>query len=190
MSKEDRISLRTVTIPNFLSLLRIILIPIFIYLYLDHREKLALGMLFLASITDFLDGIAARAFNQRSRLGYILDPLADKLLMDSTYILFSLRVLPLTVYIPKWLTITIVSRDVILILGTAILTLFNPNRILKPHWLGKTTTTLQMLTAILVLFVNVSGSMLPGFTLLFWLTGAFTIISGFYYILREIGNIE
>ncbi len=190
MSKEDKISLRTITIPNLLSLLRIVLIPIFIYFYLDQRKELALGILFLASITDFLDGIAARAFNQRSRLGYILDPLADKLLMDSTYILFTLRALPLTVYIPKWLTITIVSRDVVLILGAAILTLFNPDRVPTPHWLGKITTSLQMLTAILVLFVNVSGNMMPGLSVLFWLTGFFTVVSGFYYVLREIGNIE
>lgn len=189
MSKEDRISLRTITIPNFLSLLRIVLIPIFIYFYLDQQKVLALGILFLASITDFLDGIAARVFNQRSKLGYILDPLADKLLMDSTYILFTLRALPLTLYIPKWLTITIVSRDVILILGAAIMTLFNPNRVLRPHWVGKITTSLQMFTAILVLFVNVSGNMLPGFTWLFRLTGVFTVVSGFYYVLREIGNI-
>jgi len=80
-----------ITIPNLLSLIRIVLIPFFIHLFLKGNTQAALVVLFIASVTDLLDGFIARAFNQRSRVGYILDPLADKLLMDSTYILFSLK---------------------------------------------------------------------------------------------------
>jgi len=187
---KDKLSLKALTVPNMLSLLRIILIPIFIYLYIDGERDLALGVLFLASITDLLDGIIARAFNQKSRIGYILDPLADKLLMDSTYILFTIRALPLTIFVPKWLTITIVSRDIFLVIGASLLTLMYPDRILKPHWLGKLTTTVQIIVAILVLFANVTKMEIPGMLILFWITAGVTIISGFYYILREIGELE
>jgi len=187
---SEKISFKTITLPNILSVLRIVLIPVFIYFYLDQQKILALAVLFIASATDLLDGIAARAFNQRSRVGYILDPLADKLLMDSTYILFTIKALPLTIYVPKWLTLTIVSRDLIMVLGAGLITILTPDRILKPHWLGKATTTAQMVTAILVLFINVSSVKIPGMTGIFWFTGILTIISGFYYILREISNVE
>ncbi len=179
-----------ITIPNVLSLIRIILIPFFIHLFLKGNIKAALAVLFIASLTDLLDGFIARAFNQRSRVGYILDPLADKLLMDSTYILFSLKSLELTVHIPQWITITVVSRDIIIVIGASILYLLNPQRILKPHWLGKATTTVQMATAIVVLFVNVSRFTLPYLNILFWLTGGLTLISGIYYIYRGMLEME
>ncbi len=179
-----------ITIPNLLSLVRIILIPFFIHFFLKGKIQVALGILFLASFTDLLDGFVARAFNQRSRVGYILDPLADKLLMDSTYILFSLKNLDLTVHIPQWIAIAVVSRDIIILIGASILYLMNPQRVLKPHWLGKLTTTLQMITAIAVLFVNMSKFPLPYLSTLFWATGIITIISGIYYIYKGLLEME
>ncbi len=179
-----------ITIPNLLSLIRIILIPFFVHFFLKGKIQVALIVLFLASFTDLLDGLVARAFNQRSKVGHILDPLADKLLMDSTYILFSLKNLELTVHIPQWITITVVSRDIIIVIGASILYLMNPQRVLKPHWLGKATTTFQMITAIAVLFVNISKFLLPYLSILFWSTGIITIISGIYYIYRGMQEME
>jgi phosphatidylglycerophosphate synthase len=101
-------------IPNSLTILRILLIPVYVGLLVYERFDAAMGVLLLAGVTDALDGTIARAANQRTRLGAFLDPLADKLLLTSGFITLS------TIHlIPSWVTILVVSRDAMLLLGTA-----------------------------------------------------------------------
>ena len=119
-------------IPNSLTILRILLIPCYIGLLIYGRFDQALIVLLVAGLTDALDGAIARMKNQHTRLGAVLDPLADKLLLTSGFITLSLIHL-----IPLWVTILVVSRDVILMLGTAVAHFTDYSRGSYPHLLGQ-----------------------------------------------------
>lgn len=131
---------KIVTVPNLLSLLRLLGVPLFLWLVLSpmidgsNWDALALGVLVLAGLTDYLDGKLARRFNQVSRVGQLLDPAADRL-----YILCTLLGLSLREIIPVWLAVFIVARDVLLVLGLPVLRRhgFGP---LPVHFLGKAAT--------------------------------------------------
>lgn len=129
------VSNRVLTIPNALSALRLLAIPVFMWLLLDRgSEFLALGVLVVAGISDWLDGRLARAWNQTSRVGRILDPLADRL-----YILAALAGLTIREIIPWWLAAVIVGRDVLLGLGMPVLWRYGYGP-LPVHFLGKAAT--------------------------------------------------
>src|SRR5690349_12491442 len=98
------------TIPNLITLMRLFLVPCFIWASIEGNYTMACGIFVFAAVTDILDGAIARRLNQRSRIGALLDPAADKLLMVSGYIFYTLHSLP-NVAIPKWLTFTVFVRD-------------------------------------------------------------------------------
>ena len=166
-------------IPNSLTILRILLIPVYIGCMTYGAYGLALVALLLAGLTDAIDGIIARRWNQQTRLGMFLDPLADKLLLTSGFL--SLGVLHL---IPFWVVILVVSRDVILLLGTAVAHLIATPIDVTPTIWGKGTTALQLAYVFLVVFLtwlNVDLSVL--IPLLVVMVG-FTLTSGFHYLYR------
>lgn len=103
--------MKTFTVPNFLTLLRILAVPVFI-IFFKKNISIAAVIFFFAIITDVIDGIVARLARSRSVLGTMLDPLADKLLIDTAFILFAF-----TDMIPDWIAIVIISRDILLIIG-------------------------------------------------------------------------
>lgn len=110
MSKNNlQLSDRILTWPNLLSAMRLVLVPIFLMLILDHQNLLAFAVLAFSSFTDWLDGFLARKLNQTSRLGQLLDPAADRL-----FILASLVGLAATEQVPWWLVVVIISRDLVL----------------------------------------------------------------------------
>lgn len=169
------------SLPNLLTILRILLIPVFINLLIYGLYPSALGIFLLASFTDSLDGIIARASNQRTTLGTYLDPMADKLLLTAAFI--ALSVLQ---FIPVWVSVIVVSRDLILILGTLVLHLAQTQFIIAPTPLGKATTFLQLVYIILILSLVVLNRhtelkqpLVFGMLLL-------TIASGLHYIYRGI----
>jgi cardiolipin synthase (CMP-forming) len=145
------------TTANKVTIVRILLTPLFIveviYYFRDGVELhriLALGCFALAASLDGVDGYIARHFNQRSELGAILDPLADKLLLISGIVTLSLPSpagLNL-VHIPIWLTVTIISRDSIILLGMVVIHMTCGKVIVKPHVVGKVATVLQMVTVL------------------------------------------
>ena len=158
------------TVPNLLTISRILLTPGFVMAYEQQRFDLAWLLFAVAGLTDALDGILARVLHQRSRLGSMLDPLADKVLLDTSFICLTMQG-----WLPKWLTILVVSRDAIIVGGLMLMQVFGvevKNRI-SPTWLGKATTVCQIA---LVLFVMteqslgvsypVSGMILIGLTAL------------------------
>lgn len=168
-----------VTIPNLLTLARILLTPLLVWLLLDGRLGQALTVFFVAGVTDGLDGLIARVFHQKTRLGAYLDPLADKLLLVSSFILLGhLRLLP------NWVVIIAVSRDAIIVLG--ILTLmFHQVRVeINPSFLSKLTTLVQIFTVL----VTLSRPFVPvprwGCTLLYVVTALLCVATGFQYILK------
>jgi cardiolipin synthase len=122
------------TVPNLLSLLRLALVPVFLVLILNGRNFEAIIVLAVASITDYLDGYFARKLKQETRLGQLLDPAADRL-----YIFATLIGLAIVGYIPLWLTIVVIARDVILLFTYPILASrgYGP---LPVHYLGKAGT--------------------------------------------------
>jgi len=167
------------TLANRLTILRILMTPVIMVLLLYRQVGAALALFLLAGITDGLDGLVARSQKQKTTLGMVLDPVADKLLLTTT-------VVTLTVLkeLPRWFTIIVVSRDVLLIGGSLILYMFVGKIGMPPSWLGKATTGLQLLTVLSAMldnfFPNHGAAVLP----LAVVTLSFTIASGLDYIYR------
>lgn len=166
-------------LPNSLTALRILLIPVMVGFLVYEQPDRALIVLLVAGITDALDGAVARFTNQRTRLGEILDPLADKLLLVSAFVTLSALHL-----VPSWVAIVVVSRDLILIIGTMVARFTDSPLDITPTVLGKSTTAVQLLYLLLVLLAAARGYD-PGLLhpLLFLLV-LVTISSGFHYLYR------
>ena len=168
-------------IPNSLTILRILLIPFYIGLLIYGKYDQALIVLIVAGLTDALDGAIARVKNQYTRLGAVLDPLADKLLLTSGFITLSMIHL-----IPLWVTILVVSRDVILLLGTAVAHFTDSRVDLTPTFLGKGTTFLQLSYVVTVIFLSSRHIDLTMVLPLLFGMVAFTLMSGLHYLYRGI----
>jgi len=174
-------------IPNFLSLLRIILVPLVVIFLIQGSYGKALFTFTLAGLTDALDGTLARLLNCQTVLGSYLDPIADKLLLTASFVTLSILGI-----IPSWLTVIVISRDFIILLGIAILSMISVPYVIKPAFVGKITTALQISTIFLaLLFQAVSHDVsYDWIIILCWLTGLFTIASGLTYITRGIKLIN
>lgn len=147
---------RTVNIANKITILRVLLIPVFlvlIYCYAPGREWLrhmALGIYVTASLSDILDGYIARRLNQRTAFGARLDPLADKLIINLGFVFLAANP-TFGEVVPMWFPVVVLVRDAIIVLGAfAINEYFGPMKV-KPRWTGKATTVFQMSTMIGVL---------------------------------------
>jgi len=174
-------------IPNFLSLTRIILVPVFVIFLIQGEYYNALIVFVVAGLTDALDGAMARLLNAQTILGAYLDPIADKLLLSASFV--TLAILGI---IPSWLTVIVISRDFIILLGIAILSLMSVPFEIKPAVIGKATTALQLGTIFFALLHEAitHGLMNNWILALFWLTALFTVASGLVYIIRGIKIIN
>lgn len=177
------------SIPNYLTLLRIILTPFFFTVLVSYTPEkeyfrlIALGIFILGSITDALDGILARFLKQRTALGQLLDPLADKVLLLSGYVgLLFVPTLPFRP--PLWITVTIIFRDLILLIGFFALHFMTLKMDVVPNWWGKLTTVSQMLLLILILLEW------PLAIPLAYLVAFFTIVSGVIYVAKGLKFIS
>ncbi|HPD55670.1 MAG TPA: CDP-diacylglycerol--glycerol-3-phosphate 3-phosphatidyltransferase [Smithellaceae bacterium] len=170
-------------IPNFLSVLRIVLVPVIIIFLLQEMYLEALVTFGIAGLTDVLDGVIARAFNRQTTVGAFIDPLADKLLLSSMYI--TLAIIGL---IPSWLTVLVISRDFIITLGILVLYMMSVKYEMKPAFISKVTTVLQIATILFALLYQFIGHLISykWVEIFFWITAAFTIASGFTYITKGI----
>lgn len=139
---------------NQLTLLRLALIPAFAILTLYGELGWALIVFVVAGITDGLDGLVARLTNQRTAVGAWLDPMADKLLLLTTFVVLSLPGIGLTNRLPLWLTVLIISRDVVIVLTVAVITLALGPRTFRPSMYGKVATATYIVTAIVVMLFN------------------------------------
>jgi len=171
--------LGTLNLPNTLTITRIILIPLFVTSVIYKKYDYALYLFAVAALTDTFDGLIAWLKNQKTALGSFLDPLADKFLLVTSFILFSIYEL-----IPTWLTITMISRDIIVITGWVVLYIVTHKAKVEVTILGKTAIALQLILIWYVLLdLNVPG--LPQVRrYLIWITAIFTIASGLHYIYR------
>jgi cardiolipin synthase (CMP-forming) len=171
-------------IPNLLSLLRIILVPVFVIFLIQDAYAKALIIFTLAGITDALDGTLARLLNKQTELGAFLDPLADKILLSTSFISLSIFGL-----IPGWLTVIVISRDFIILLGIMILSMMSVTYEIKPVFVSKITTALQIGMVFFALFLKIFKFDMINHDLIIilsWVTALFTVISGLVYILKGI----
>ncbi len=185
MDRESSVADIPINLPNSLTVLRILLVPVFVGLLLYGHYDSALITLLIAALTDTLDGMVARLTDQRTRLGEYLDPLADKLLLMSAII--TLSVLD---FIPIWAVIVVVSRDAILLAGTLVANLTETNIDISPTALGKGTTFAQICYVIaIMLYVTekVPVSLVEPFL---WVMVMLTIGSGVHYLWRGIRNVN
>ena len=171
--------MKIINLPNSLTVVRIILIPVFITAIIYQKHQQALFLFALAALTDLLDGFIARIANQKTALGTFLDPLADKLLLTSSFILFSFYG-----WIPLWLTITVISRDLIVVIGWFLLNLITHDVKIEPVLLGKAAIALQLITiAFVLLGINLT-SIKPPAEFLFTATAVLTAVSGMQYVYK------
>ncbi len=182
--KPSRRPALTINVPNILTILRILIAPVFVILVLRDLHGLALLAFVLAGVSDGLDGLIARMFNQRSDLGAVLDPIADKLLLTAAYV--SLGVLA---HIPGWLAVVVISRDVLIVTGIAVLSFCRVDFEIRPSQISKWTTAAQILTigvALLNFQIPVAGFL----HILCWATALMTVLSGLHYIYIGLNTLQ
>ncbi len=179
MRKEEKNSL--LNLPNILSLLRILLIPVFLVLMIQGKVMEASAVFFFAGFTDILDGFAARLLHQKTKIGALLDPAGDKLLMTSAFIVLTIPSLNSPHIIPLWLTIVVISRDLFIVSSAFALYKLRGQKTFLPSLWGKPSTVCQFMVLILVLFLNSFQISFPYLRLLYFLTLALTLLSGVNY---------
>ena len=172
------------TTANQLTILRIVFVPVFIILLAYGEIGWALSTFVAAGVTDVLDGIIARRFGQKTPIGAVLDPLADKLLMTASILLLSLPQMGFATAIPRWLMIVIIFRDVFILLVSLIVVLMVGWRVFTPSPYGKASTVMQVLSVLAVLYVNWKHMTVPELHILFYMTGLMTAFSGLHYLIR------
>jgi cardiolipin synthase (CMP-forming) len=169
------------TLPNALTLLRILLVPGIVASILSGQHALALVLFFSAAITDCLDGMLARRLNQLSRFGARLDPIADKLLMGATFL-----ALAWTGAVPWWLVAVVFGRDAGILLGAVLLMRVTPVRDFPPSFWGKASTFTQIATVVCWMVQNAYSTALTYGVAAFmlWPCAVMTLWSGVHYAWR------
>jgi cardiolipin synthase len=170
------------TVANLLTFLRLILIPIFVTAVYYQHFIWALGLFLFAAITDGLDGLVARSFNQKTQLGAILDPMADKILLVTAFVILTLPRFTVTPPIPFWLTAAAISRDVFIVLGAAVINMTTGFSNFRPSIPGKLNTFIQMVTIVLFLVANAFDHFARYLSPAFYAALGMAVFSGLHYI--------
>ena len=169
--------------PNQLTILRMICAPVFVALTLDGKLKEAVAVFVFGAITDAFDGLIARFYKQRTALGAILDPLADKMLLGSAFVALSFAD-SVPVHIPKWLTVVVLSRDAIIVVSSLAIAFVMNRRGFEPSRLGKVSTAAQMVCVALAVAANLMTISPYLLNAVFIATGVLTVGSGLHYLYR------
>ncbi len=164
-------------LPNLISTIRILLVPLLVIFLMADRMEFALTVFIAAAVSDGLDGFLARVLNQKTLTGAYLDPIADKLLLVTSYV-----TLAILEKLPGWFAVIVVSRDVIIVGGIGILMLMNRTLAIKPTFLSKITTFFQLITVCFLLGENYLQDVRFMFDYLMFLTVLFTVLSCFHYL--------
>jgi cardiolipin synthase len=182
------------TTANKITVVRIMMIPVFVTLAIYYGESIqegapqdwmrftAIGFFLIAALSDGLDGYVARRYNQRSSLGAILDPIADKGLLLSGIITLSIsnwsQVDPHYGRFPAWFPVLVISRDAVILIGSAVLHILNGTVLVRPSWTGKVATVLQMAA---IAWVMLQMQVIP-LIYIVSAAGLFTLVSGMIYV--------
>jgi cardiolipin synthase len=178
------------TTANQITLLRMLLIPAFVTLVIYGELGWALIVFATAGVTDAVDGLIARRTGQKTSLGAWLDPMADKLMLVSAFVVLTVPGLGLANRLPIWLTICIISRDVVIVLTVAIVNLAIGRRTFRPSVFGKIATATYIVTAVVAMGFNYLGYHSVLVDLFIWWSLAITLISSFHYIWHAARIIE
>jgi cardiolipin synthase (CMP-forming) len=167
-----------VNIPNFITLARVLSVPVIFWLLINDNSQIAFFVFVCAGVSDAVDGYLAKRFNWTTELGAYLDPLADKLLIVSIYL-----ALAVSKEIPLWLVIAVVSRDILILLAVLLSWLLDHPVLIKPLNVSKLNTLAQIVLAATVLADGAFGIGLEMTrTVLVWITGALTLLSLVAYL--------
>lgn len=172
--------------PNLLTLSRVLLVPVFVGLMLAGRARDAFLVFLLAGLTDVLDGLAARLWHQKSRLGLWLDPLADKLLLTSAFVCLGLVRVGRPNVIPFTVVAIVIGRDVLIAIGAFVLLKLRGQKAFYPTILGKVSTVAQVLTVLAVLVLNARGTAAPLLRWAYDTTVVATVASGVQYFILSL----
>lgn len=167
--------------PNLLTLLRLIFIPFIVIAVQQHLYTWALGIFIFAGITDGLDGLLARLLKQKTTLGQYLDPIADKLLLSTMFLVLSVF------HLIRWpVTVLVFSRDILIVIVCSLLYATGTMRVFRPSWLGKANTLAQIITVPFALMAEVSSArwIHAGKHFGIYATVTLTILSGVHYVVR------
>jgi cardiolipin synthase len=175
------------TIPNLLTVARILLTPGFVMAFVDKRFELAWLLFAIAGLTDALDGFLARVLRQRTHFGAMLDPLADKVLLVTSFLCLAFQG-----WIPSWLAVLVVSRDVLIVGGLAFLRYSGVDlqRGIRPVLVSKATTVAQIALVLLIMVEHTFAVYTPASrSALVLIVTALTTLSGAYYVRVGLGMI-
>jgi cardiolipin synthase len=173
------------TLPNLLTFLRLVALPFLVMAILAGRHGTALAIFLVAAITDIVDGYLARHFAMGSPLGAYLDPIADKLFLISTFVVFALRSTPSKIHVPIWLLVLTIFRDVLILVIALVMYLALGIRHFPPSILGKLTTFSEISTIVAILLANVEALPRTVARVCFWVVLALIVASGLHYIWRS-----
>jgi len=175
----------TTSLPNIITIIRIVLMPFFAATLIYNKYQYALILFISAGVTDILDGYIARLKRQVSHFGTILDPVADKFILFTSFILLTANGI-----IPKWLTVVVISRDLIVITGVLILYFVTSQMRVEPSFLGKISNILQyLLIGAILLSVSIKGRLIIPVSYLI-LVALLTALSGLQYIYKGLKMVE
>ncbi len=175
------LTLTTLNIPNLLTIIRIVLVPVFLFLILKDSLYIAAIIFAVAGLTDLVDGIIARRLKTVTKLGADLDPVADKLLLSTAFIVLAIKG-----YLPVWLSVIVVARDSIMLTTVIILKRMKYAVNTRPMIAGKLTTFFQVFCVIFALLFRE----ILGIYLFYIFTALITIVGAAEYALREINLIK
>lgn len=173
-------------LPNLLSFIRLCLVPFIIMFLSQGNFKISLILFLICGITDYLDGLIARKFKLQTALGAFLDPLADKILMASTFITLTLTLPKQTFSIPVFITILVISRDFLIVFVAFLIYLIFEIKTFPPTIFGKINTVIQIITILLVLLSNINEKFSFLLTYFYILLLIFAFLSGFNYLFRTL----
>lgn len=176
--------LRPWTLPNLLTFARLVALPFLVTSILEGAHAQAFAIFFAAAVSDFVDGFLARHFGMASPLGALLDPIADKLFLVSTFIVFALPSTPTTIHIPLWLVILTVARDILIVIVALAMAVGMGIKQFPPSFLGKANTFAEISTIVAILMNNIER--MPAWVahVCFPVTVVLTIASGLNYVYR------
>ena len=167
--------------PNLLTLLRLIFVPVTVIAVIEGKYGWALALFITAGITDGLDGLLARLLEQKTLLGQYLDPIADKLLLSTMFLVLASRH-----RIPAWVTVLVFSRDIIILIVCTLLYAVGVMRVFQPSLIGKANTVVQVATVPLVMLHEVYSAtwVTEAKRIGIYLTIVLTVVSGIHYVVR------
>ena len=174
-----------INVPNTLTLLRILLTPLFAICLIKHFFSFALLVFAIATVSDGMDGLMARLFHQKTTLGAYLDPVADKLLLTTAFVTLAIQKL-----IPSWLSVIVITRDVLILFGIALFILTGREFQPVPSILSKITTVAQLASVLSVLVAFEAPGVAQLQEPLFGFAAAMTMVSGFQYIYKGLNILQ